>query len=91
MYDFAMTPDGERAISTTFGAPALCAAGIDPTCLGDEVAVWDVHTEQVIQTANLGANSGALMVRFLASDGVRRAFINTPGTERGVARRRRRR
>ena len=42
MYDFAMTPDGERAISTTFGSPAQCAPGIDPTCLGDEVAVWDV-------------------------------------------------
>ena len=80
MYDFAMTPDGERAISTTFGSPARCAAGIDPTCLGDEVAVWDVHTEQVIQTESLGANSGALMVRFIGQEGVRRAFINTPGT-----------
>src|SRR5688500_16031720 len=47
MYDFAMTPDAELAISTTFGSPALCAAGIDPTCLGDEVAVWDVRTEEV--------------------------------------------
>ena len=80
MYDFAMTPDGDSAISTTFGSPALCAPGIDPTCLGDEVAVWDVHAEAVIQTANLGANSGALMVRFVRDAGARRAFINAPGT-----------
>ena len=46
MYDFAMTPDAEYAISTTFGSPAQCAPGIDPTCLGDEVAVWDVHAEE---------------------------------------------
>jgi selenium-binding protein 1 len=80
MYDFAMTPDGELGISSTFGAPALCAAGIDPTCLGDEVAVWDVHAETVVQTESLGENSGALMIRFLPGDGVRRAYINTPGT-----------
>jgi selenium-binding protein 1 len=80
MYDFAMTPDAELAISTTFGAPALCAPGIDPACLGDEVAVWDVHAEEVVQTMNLGANSGALMVRFILEPGVRRAFINAPGT-----------
>ncbi len=80
MYDFAMSPDAEVAISTTFGSPALCAAGIEPTCLGDEVAVWDVQSETVVQTASLGVNSGALEVRFLPGDGVRRAFINTPGT-----------
>lgn len=80
MYDFAMTPDAELAISTTFGAPARCAPGIDPTCLGDEVAVWAVHDEQVVQTTSLGANSGALEVRFLRHPGVRRALINTPGT-----------
>ncbi len=80
MYDFAMTPDGERAISTTFGSPAQCAAGIDPTCLGDEVAIWDVHAEEVIETESLGTNSGALMARFVAQPGVRRAFINAPGT-----------
>ena len=80
MYDFAMTPDAERAISTTFGSPALCAPGIDPACLGDEVAVWDVHAEEVIHTENLGTNSGALMVRIVTQPGVRRAFINAPGT-----------
>jgi selenium-binding protein 1 len=80
MYDFAMTPDGDRGISTTFGPPARCGAGIDPGCLGDEVAVWDVEAEEVVQTETLGANSGALMVRFMPGTEVRRAFINAPGT-----------
>jgi selenium-binding protein 1 len=80
MYDFAMVPEANRGISTTFGPPALCGGGIDPTCLGDEVAVWDFKQERVIQTADLGANNGALMVRFVTAPGVRRAFINTPGT-----------
>jgi hypothetical protein len=34
----------------------------------------------VVQTADLGAHSGALEVRFIKQHGVRRAFINTPGT-----------
>jgi methanethiol oxidase len=80
MYDFAMPPGAKRGISTTFGPPALCGGGVDPTCLGDEVAVWDTDQEQVIQTADLGVNNGALMVRFVTAKGVRRAFINTPGT-----------
>ena len=80
MYDFAMLPEANRGISTAFGPPALCGGGVDPTCLGDEVAVWDLEQEKVIQTADLGANNGALMVRFVNSHGVRRAFINTPGT-----------
>jgi methanethiol oxidase len=80
MYDFAMSPDGSRGISTAFGPPALCGGGLDPTCLGDEVAVWDFDREKVIQTVELGANNGALMVRFVTAPGVRRAFINTPGT-----------
>ena len=80
MYDFAMPPKADRGISTTFGPPALCGGGVDPTCLGDEVAVWDTKREKVIQTADLGANNGALMVRFVTAPGVRRAFINTPGT-----------
>jgi hypothetical protein len=80
MYDFAALHEGDRAISTTFGPPALCAGGVDPTCLGDEVSVWDLRREQVIQTADLGAHSGALEVRFIREHGVRRALINTPGT-----------
>ena len=80
MYDFESLPEANRGISTTFGSPAGCAAGIDPGCLGDEVAVWDVRERKVIQTANLGPSSGALMVHFVMKKGVRRAFINAPGT-----------
>jgi methanethiol oxidase len=80
MYDFAAVHSANRGISTTFGPPALCGGGIDPTCLGDEVAVWNLRREKVIQTADLGTNSGALEVRFIREHGVRRAFINTPGT-----------
>lgn len=80
MYDFDTNDPANRGISTTFGPPALCGGGIEPTCLGDEVAVWDLQQEKVIQVANLGAHSGALEVRFSEKPGVRRAFINTPGT-----------
>jgi methanethiol oxidase len=80
MYDFAMLPEANRGISTAFGPPALCGGGVDPTCLGNEVAVWDTKREKVIQTADLGANNGALMVRFVDTKRVRRAFINAPGT-----------
>ena len=80
MYDFDSKPDANRGISTTFGPPALCGGGIEPTCLGDEVAVWDLAQEKVVQVASLGAHSGALEVRFIDQPGVRRAFINTPGT-----------
>jgi methanethiol oxidase len=80
MYDFESLPEANRGISTTFGSPAGCAVGIDPGCLGDEVAVWDVRKRKVIQTANLGPSSGALMVHFVLKKGIRRAFINAPGT-----------
>lgn len=80
MYDFDALHEANRGISTTFGPPALCGPGINPACLGDEVAVWDLHERRVVQVANLGANSGALEVRFIEKPGVRRAFINTPGT-----------
>jgi selenium-binding protein 1 len=80
MYDFDALPAANRGISSTFGPPALCGGGIDPNCLGDEVAVWDLQERKVIQVANLGPHSGALEVRFIHEPGVRRAFINTPGT-----------
>jgi selenium-binding protein 1 len=80
MYDFESLHAANRGISTTFGSPALCAGGIDPSCLGGEVYVWDLHQRKVIQTADLGANSGALMVHWVGRKGVRRAFINAPGT-----------
>jgi len=80
MYDFATVHEANRGISTTFGPPASCGGGIDPGCLGDEVSVWNFRRQEVIQTADLGAGSGALEVRFIREHGVRRAFINTPGT-----------
>jgi selenium-binding protein 1 len=80
MYDFDSWPAANRGISTTFGPPALCGGGIDPTCLGGEVSVWNLQQRKVIQTADLGAASGALEVRFIEKRGVRRALINTPGT-----------
>jgi methanethiol oxidase len=80
MYDFESLPEANRGISTTFGAPACVAKGIEPGCLGDEVAVWDVRERKVIQTASLGPSSAALMVHFVMKKGVRRAFINAPGT-----------
>ncbi|MGZ8781989.1 MAG: selenium-binding protein SBP56-related protein [Gaiellaceae bacterium] len=80
MYDFDALHDADFGISTTFGPPALCGGGIDPGCLGDEVAVWNVRQRKVTQVASLGKNSGALEVRFIERHKVRRAFINTPGT-----------
>jgi selenium-binding protein 1 len=80
MYSFDSLPEANLGISTTFGPPALCGGGIDPGCLGDEVAVWDLRQRKVIQVANLGASSGALEVRFIKQHGVRRALINAPGT-----------
>ena len=80
MYDFATLHEANLGISTTFGPPALCAGGVDPGCLGDEVAVWNVRQRKVTQVASLGKSSGALMVRFIGKHGVRRALINTPGT-----------
>ncbi|HEX9185573.1 MAG TPA: selenium-binding protein SBP56-related protein [Vicinamibacteria bacterium] len=80
MYDFDSLREADRGISTTFGPPGACGAGIDPSCLGDEVSVWDLRRREVIQVESLGTNSGALEVRFLEKHGARRAFINTPGT-----------
>lgn len=80
MYDFDALPEANRGISTTFGPPARCGSGINPACLGDEVAVWDLAAQKVIQVASLGTFSGALEVRFIEEHDVRRAFINTPGT-----------
>jgi methanethiol oxidase len=80
MYDFESLPEADRGISTTFGSPAQCGGGIEPTCLGDDVAVWDLSERKVIQTADLGDHSGALMVHWVMEPGVRRAYINAPGT-----------
>jgi selenium-binding protein 1 len=80
MYDFESLPEADRGISTTFGSPAGVGAGINPSGLGDEVAVWDLSERKVIQTADLGDHSGALMAHWVMEPGVRRAYINAPGT-----------
>jgi methanethiol oxidase len=46
MYDFDSWPEANRGISTTFGPPALCGGGIDPTCLGGEVSVWNLQQQK---------------------------------------------
>lgn len=46
MYDFDSRPEANRGISTTFGPPALCGGGIDLTCLGNEVAVWNLRHQK---------------------------------------------
>ncbi|HTE50833.1 MAG TPA: selenium-binding protein SBP56-related protein [Kofleriaceae bacterium] len=80
MYDVDSKGDADRMITTTFGPPALCGVGLDPTCLGNEVAVWSTSQRKVVQVADLGTNSGALEVRFIEKPGVRRALINAAGT-----------
>lgn len=80
MYHFEALKKANRGISTTFGPPGLCGAGIDPTCLGGTVAVWDLREEKVIQVADLGEHSGALEIRFLDEPATRRALMNVPGT-----------
>ncbi|HTE50832.1 MAG TPA: selenium-binding protein SBP56-related protein [Kofleriaceae bacterium] len=80
MYDIDGRIEANRLISTTFGPPGLCGGGLDPTCLGNEVAVWNILTRKVVQIADLGTNSGALEVRFIEKFGTRRALLNTAGT-----------
>ncbi len=72
MYDFDSLVEANRGISTTFGPPALCGGGIDPTCLGGEISVWNLRRQKVIQIADLGTHSGALEVRFIEQPGVER-------------------
>ena len=80
MYDFGFNLDLGRAISTTFGWPALVGGGINPAGLGNEVAVWDWATRKVVQRVDLGANSGALEVRWIEKPGSTLGMTNTPGT-----------
>jgi selenium-binding protein 1 len=54
-------------------------AGIDPSCLGDGVSVWDLNRRKVIQVEPRPEQRRP-EVRFLEKHGARRAFINTPGT-----------
>ena len=80
MYDFDIKADLNRGVSTTFGLPANVGGGINPAGLGDEVSIWDIAREKVIQTVNLGTNSGALESRFIDLPGSTYGYTNTPGT-----------
>jgi selenium-binding protein 1 len=79
MYDFGFDLDVNRAVSTTFGWPADVGGGINPGGFGDEVAVWDFADQEVIQTAHLGVNCGALEVRWI--EGRDAGMTNCPGTD----------
>lgn len=58
MYDLALNPEINRGISTTWGYPGdVLQSPYGPN--GDEVAVWDLEQEQVIQTVSLGEGAGA--------------------------------
>jgi hypothetical protein len=88
MYDFAALPKANRGISSTFGPPATCGVGIDPGCLGNEVAVWDVRRQKVIRPPiwrEQRRADGALVKGTASASLHQRA-----GHERGLARRRRR-
>lgn len=77
MYDFDADLNANRAITSTFGPIAQCAAGaLVPTCYGNTISVWDYANQQVIQNIDLGEHSGAMEVRILR-DGTRRGYTNT--------------
>jgi selenium-binding protein 1 len=78
MYDFGFNEEVNRAVSTTFGWPADVGAGINPAGFGDEVAIWDFVGREVIQTADLGENCGALEVRWVGHENI--GLTNCPGT-----------
>jgi methanethiol oxidase len=80
MYDFGFNLELNRAVSTTFGWPAMVGGGINPSGLGNEVAVWDLAQQQVLQRVDLGPNSGALEVRWIEKPGSTLGITNTPGT-----------
>lgn len=78
MYDFGFNEEANRAVSTTFGWPADIGGGINPAGFGDEVAVWDFASREVIQTVGLGENCGALEVRWIEERNL--GMTNCPGT-----------
>jgi selenium-binding protein 1 len=78
MYDFGFNEHVNRAVSTTFGWPADVGAGINPAGFGNEVAVWDFASQEVIQTVDLGENCGALEVRWIEHLNI--GMTNCPGT-----------
>src|SRR5690606_36125042 len=67
-------------VSTAFGLPANVAPTITTTGLGNEVYVWNYKEQRVTQVVDIGAETGALEVRWLHEPGSTIGFTNAPGT-----------
>ena len=80
MYDAGFKPELNRMITTTFGLPNDISGAINVAGFGDEVYVWDLAKEKVIQRVTLSPNSGALEVRWLSEHGSTVGFTNAPGS-----------
>jgi len=80
MYDAGFKPELNRMITTTFGLPKDISGAINIAGFGDEVYVWDLQKEKVIQRVKLSPNSGALEVRWLSEHGVPIGYTNAPGS-----------
>jgi len=80
MYDAGYKPELNRMITTTFGLPKDVEGPINVAGLGDEISVWDLRKEKVIQRVKISPNSGALEVRWLNEHGVPIGYTNAPGT-----------
>jgi len=80
MYDAGFKPELNRMITTTFGLPKDIVGPINVAGFGDEIYVWDLQKEKVIQRVKLSPNSGALEVRWLNKHGVPIGYTNAPGS-----------
>jgi selenium-binding protein 1 len=80
MYDIGINVLRNRMITTSFGLPADVAPTITTAGLGNEVYVWDYKNQEVTQVVDIGAETGALEVRWLHDPGSTIGFTNAPGT-----------
>jgi selenium-binding protein 1 len=81
MYDAGIKPELNRMVTTSFGLPKDVAPGITVDRLGTDVYIWDWKKQEVIQTANIGAGTGALEVRWRAEKGSTVGYTNAPGSD----------
>jgi methanethiol oxidase len=80
MYDIGINVLRNRMVTTSFGLPADVAPTITTAGLGNEVYVWDYKKQEVTQVVDIGAETGALEVRWLHDPGSTIGFTNAPGT-----------
>jgi len=80
MYDAGFKPELNRMITTTFGWPKDIEGPINVAGFGDEISVWDLRKEKVIQRVKISPNSGALEVRWFNGHAVPIGYTNAPGT-----------